>query len=62
VGRVMSHTDTFKLQSLDAIVHFLHGGTAYEVIGDSPWWIVSLLLVVGAFVKRKATAEPSTSH
>jgi apolipoprotein N-acyltransferase len=57
VGRVMSHTNTFQIESLDAIVHLGHGGTMYEGIGDSPWWLASLLMVVGAFVRRKAAAD-----
>jgi apolipoprotein N-acyltransferase len=53
VGRVISHTHTFQLESIDTVVHFLHGGTAYEVIGDTPWWMVSILVGVAAFVKKK---------
>jgi apolipoprotein N-acyltransferase len=56
VGRVMLHSATFQLQSLDAIVHFLHGGTVYEGIGDVPWWVVSLLLAIAAFVRRPRSA------
>jgi apolipoprotein N-acyltransferase len=56
VGRVMLHSATFQLQSLDAIVHFLHGGTVYEEIGDVPWWVVSLLLAIAAFVRRPRSA------
>jgi apolipoprotein N-acyltransferase len=52
VGRVMSHTESFQLQSLDEIVHFLHRRTIYEVIGDGPWWVLSGLLVIAAFVRR----------
>jgi len=56
VGRVMSHTDPFQLQALDAVLHFLKGGTVYEVVGDVPWWIVSLLLGIAAFVRRPGPA------
>ena len=57
VGRVMSHTGTFTLESLDAIVHFLHARTVYEVIGDGPWWLVSALLVAAAFVRRPGSLK-----
>jgi apolipoprotein N-acyltransferase len=53
VGRVMLHTDTFKLQALDAIVHFLKGNTVYEAVGDGLWWVVSALMVLGAFRRRR---------
>jgi hypothetical protein len=53
----MLHTDTFRLQADDAIVHFLHEGTVYETLGDAPWWIVSLLLFAGAFVRRRLSAS-----
>jgi apolipoprotein N-acyltransferase len=52
VGRVMLHTDPFELESRDAIVHFMHSRTTYEAIGDTPWWIISALVVVAAFVRR----------
>lgn len=54
VGRVMLHTNPFQLESLDAIVHFMQSSTAYEVVGDIPWWIVSALLLVAAFVRSPA--------
>ncbi len=54
VGRVMLHTDPFRLESRDAIVHFMQSRTVYEAVGDIPWWIVSALLAVAAFVKRGA--------
>ena len=60
VGRVMLHTNTFQLQSLDAIVHFLHGdgsGTVYEALGDVPWWALSGLLFLGAFLRRPRAGD-----
>lgn len=56
VGRVMLHTDPFQLESRDAIVHFMQSRTVYEAIGDIPWWIVSGLLFVAAFMRR--TVKP----
>jgi apolipoprotein N-acyltransferase len=52
VGRVMLHSEPFQLQSLDTIVHFLQASTVYEAIGDVPWWLLSALLAIGAFVRR----------
>jgi apolipoprotein N-acyltransferase len=52
VGRVMLHTDPFQLESRDAIVHFMQSRTVYEAIGDIPWWIVSGLVFVAAFLRR----------
>jgi apolipoprotein N-acyltransferase len=52
VGRVMLHTDPFQLESRDAIVHFMQSSTVYEAVGDVPWWIVSAVMVVAAFVRR----------
>jgi apolipoprotein N-acyltransferase len=54
VGRVMLHTDPFQLESRDAIVHFMHGSTLYEAVGDIPWWMVSAFLVLAAFVRNAA--------
>ena len=52
VGRVMLHTDAFELEARDAIVHFMKSATVYEAVGDVPWWIVSALIVFGAFAHR----------
>jgi apolipoprotein N-acyltransferase len=54
VGRVMSHTNPFQIESLDGIVHFLHERTLYETLGDKPWWVASVLLAIAAFVRRPA--------
>jgi apolipoprotein N-acyltransferase len=59
VGRVMHHSDPFEMQSIDAVVHLLHGSTVYEALGDAPWWAVSALAVVGAFVRRRGTTSSS---
>jgi len=53
VGRVMVHSETFQPQALDAIVHWLHAGTVYETVGDSPWILLTVALFIGAFVGRK---------
>jgi apolipoprotein N-acyltransferase len=52
VGRVMVHGGTFDAEAIDAIVHWQHNSTVYETIGDVPWYALSALLVVAAFVRR----------
>jgi hypothetical protein len=52
VGRVMVHGGTFDAEALDSIVHWLHGGTLYETLGDTPMWIVTLLVFAFAFVRK----------
>jgi apolipoprotein N-acyltransferase len=56
VGRVMVHGATFDEEALDAIVHWMHGGTVYELIGDVPWIALTILLFVAAFARRKRAA------
>jgi apolipoprotein N-acyltransferase len=53
VGRTMAHTKTFESASLDATVHFMNGGTLYEVLGDIPWVLTSVGLLYFAFRKKK---------
>ena len=43
VGRVVAHTDTFRARSLAGTVAWLRGTTAYEVLGDVPFWLVTLV-------------------
>jgi apolipoprotein N-acyltransferase len=56
VGRVMVHGGTFDAEALDAIVHWLHGSTLYETLGDIPWALLSLGILVAAFVRRRDRA------
>ena len=58
VGRVMLHGGTFDAEALDAIVHWLHGSTVYETIGDLPWFALTLLLFVASFVRRRTVVAP----
>jgi len=57
VGRVMIHSKTFAQDSGDAIVHWMKGSTIYELVGDTPVWLITLAAVAGAFVRRKSKNE-----
>jgi apolipoprotein N-acyltransferase len=60
VGRVVSHTGTFEEAALAGEIAWLRGLTGYEVLGDAPWWLVSLLALVASFVRRPgAKAAPA---
>jgi apolipoprotein N-acyltransferase len=56
VGRVVSHTETFKEQTLSGEIAWLKGRTGYEYIGDSAYWLATLLVGISAFVKKRRTA------
>ncbi|CAN5229523.1 apolipoprotein N-acyltransferase [soil metagenome] len=58
VGRVMVHTNTFKSESLDAIVHLMKGATVYEYVGNKPWWLFATATVFFAFRRRPGTPKP----
>ncbi len=63
VGRVMSHTSTFKPEALDAILHFMSAPTVYESVGDAPWYLLAALSVAAAFITRRrraATTPPGS--
>jgi len=62
VGRVVAHTRTFQEDSAAAEIAWLDGGTVYRVLGDAPWWLLSLLGVLMAFIPRGrvfSAAKPS---
>jgi apolipoprotein N-acyltransferase len=58
VGRVVAHTSPFKEEALAATIHWMHPHTVYEVLGDWPWLLVSVALVVGAFRRRFPEPDP----
>lgn len=57
-GTVMPDTIStpFKAEAKDAVIHWMKGGTVYEVIGDGPWYLITLLMAVTAFRKRGPVA------
>lgn len=44
---------TFQTETHDATIHWLREGTLYEVLGDVPWYLVSLATFVACFRARK---------
>jgi apolipoprotein N-acyltransferase len=62
VGRVVSHTDTFKEQALAHEIAWMQAKTPYELYGDLPWWLVSAAAIGMSFIRRparKPKVEPS---
>lgn len=46
----------FKAEAHDAVIRWLRGGTVYEAIGDGPWYLVLLGLLVACFRRRQPSA------
>lgn len=44
----------FKAEARDAEVRWLRASTVYETVGDAPWYLISLGMIVAAFRKRKS--------
>jgi len=59
VGRVVVHTDTFKEEAIDGEIAWLRGKTVYEVLGDIPWWLLSLVAVGFAFTSPRKPGQQS---
>lgn len=55
VGRVVQHTGTFEEAAIAGEIAWLRGLTGYEVLGDAPWWLVSVFALVASFVRRPGT-------
>jgi apolipoprotein N-acyltransferase len=53
VGRVVANTNTFVEETKSAQIHWMHGATMYEYIGDAPWYVISLAVLAGAFVRKR---------
>ncbi len=61
VGRVIARSGTFRQEAISAPIHWLKGGTVYERIGDWPWALASVALVVASFRRRRRDGEASTA-
>lgn len=43
---------TFEAEAKEGTIHWLRGTTVYQVIGDAPWYLVSLGMLFAAFRRR----------
>lgn len=57
VGRTPQIGGTFVEQTLKGKVAFLEGSTIYGKTGNLPWWIVTGVMVLSAFVRRRQPGE-----
>ncbi|MEQ9318097.1 MAG: apolipoprotein N-acyltransferase [Polyangiaceae bacterium] len=57
LGRTPQVGGTFTEQTLKGKVAFLEGTTIYGKVGDIPWWIVTGVMVLAAFVRRREPGE-----
>ena len=53
VGRVLVHSTPFVAQSLSATIRWMQSSTVYEAVRDYPFYVVTIFVVAGAFVKRR---------
>lgn len=62
VGRFVATSGLFEEEKLVAEVRWLRGRTAYELVGDAPLGLVSVLAIAAAFVRRRrATSDPPST-
>lgn len=55
LGRIMTQTDVFKEETRLETVHWLSGGTVYELIGDKLWWLITFLTILACYVRRPSS-------
>ena len=46
----------FQAEARDAVIRWMKGGTVYEVLGDIPWYAVTLGIAIAAFRRRRPQA------
>jgi apolipoprotein N-acyltransferase len=54
VGRTLSQTKTFTETTLSESIAWLDGSTVFRVVGDVPYWLLTLAAFIMAFVRRSA--------
>ena len=54
-GKVLAHTGLFESAAMAQSISWMKGKTVYRVVGDIPWWLVTLASFVAAFVRRRST-------
>jgi apolipoprotein N-acyltransferase len=61
VGRVQAHTGTFKQQSIASEIAWLRATTGYELWGDAPWWLTTLV-ALGFVIRTRPGHRDRRSH
>ena len=56
LGRVIVHSHPFDQETGDATVHWMKSSTVYETVGDLPVWLITILAILSAFVRRERVA------
>jgi apolipoprotein N-acyltransferase len=56
IGNVVVSTKTFVDDAREATARWLTAGTVYEIVGDTPWWLATFAIFVGAFRPRRRSA------
>jgi apolipoprotein N-acyltransferase len=52
VGRVIASGGTFREEGLLATIHWMHGRTVYEIVGDWPWLLCALAAAFASFRRK----------
>ena len=60
VGRLIAQSHPFEAEALDMSVRWLHATTLYEILGDYPWYLATILAIAAAFARKKALTAPPT--
>lgn len=61
VGRLLQQTPTFEQAAIAEEVAWLRLRTPYQFLGDTPWWLLSLVSIFLAWKKRKTATQLSPS-
>ncbi|MBX3189000.1 MAG: apolipoprotein N-acyltransferase [Labilithrix sp.] len=70
MGNVVTHTQTMWRMEAEgheggvaqhAPIRWMRGKTMYEIVGESPWWLVTFLMVYAAFRRRGEQAPAAAA-
>ena len=61
-GRVMTQSKTFVAEAKQATLHWMRGGTVYETVGDLPWYLTTIAIVVCSFRRKREKAAGSAAE
>jgi len=53
VGRIVVQSQPFRAEQIDAVVRLMNEETVYERVGDAPVWLLSVVVVIFAYRRRR---------
>jgi apolipoprotein N-acyltransferase len=61
MGAVVAHTKTFVTEAQEGEIRWMRSHTVYEMVGDAPWWLITMGIGYASFARRKPRSRSTAA-